>query len=475
MPYTVLAVDDDAVQLKLIAAACSNIHHAEIELLQASTLTEGLELCNRRSADLVLADHSLPDGSGMVLVDRMRSLNPEIPVVIMTAYETVEHAVESFRRGADDYLVKPFQGNDIERVILRSMQRRHEQREVDALQAALDPDQKTPVLLHSLSDSMRSILSVLGRAANGNATVLIEGESGTGKEVLARALHQAGRRKDGPFVAVNCAALPESLIEAELFGAKKGAYTGAVADRRGRFEEANGGTLFIDEVGEIPPAVQVKLLRTLQSRQIERVGTNTPVAFDARIIAATNRSLRAMVESGRFREDLYYRLNVIGIQVPALRDRKEDIPLLLDTFLQSFAEANGKDIKGISAEARQCFMRYNYPGNIRELENIVESVVVLSRGSIIRRADLPSYMRCDSGVSATGCADNDPRCEDDDNVLDARLRDYERELIRDALERSQGNQSLAARFLGIGERRLRSRLERLRLRSNSVRRPSHST
>ncbi|TVR91792.1 MAG: sigma-54-dependent Fis family transcriptional regulator [Spirochaetaceae bacterium] len=467
MPYTVLAVDDDPVQLEIIGTVCSSLDQTEIEFLRAETLTDGIKMCDQRSVDLVLIDHFLPDGTGMNLVDHMHALNPETPVIVITAHESAVDAVEFLRHGADDYLVKPLKGSDIQRVILRSIQRSQELREGGAFYDVVAAERDGSLLLNSLSDTMRSVLSVLGRSAAGTANVLIEGESGTGKEVLARAMHRVSSRKDGPFIVVNCAALPESLIEAELFGAKKGAYTGSTADRKGRFQEADGGTLFIDEVGEIPLSMQVKLLRALQFKQIEPVGSNTTVNFDARIVAATNRTLKDMVDHQEFREDLYYRLRVIGIQVPPLRERKEDIPLLLDSFLQRFAESNGKVIEGVSQEARQCFMRYNYPGNIRELENTVESVVVLARGTIIRRGDLPSHMQFETELNVAGCLDDEVQCDDGNSVLDARLRAFERELIREALDKAEGNQSKAARLLGIGERRLRSRLERLGLRESS--------
>ncbi len=466
MPYTVLAVDDDPVQLELIETACSALEEPHITVLTAGTVTEGIKFCDERTVDLVFADHFLPDGSGLLLVDHMRVRNPDVPVVVITARESISAAVEFMKHGADDYLSKPFTGMEIQRIVLRSVRRRQEQQEADTLGVVLEEESEGTVLLQSLNPRMRSVTSILGRAAGGTATVLIEGESGTGKEVLARALHKAGPRKDGPFVVVNCAALPESLIEAELFGAKKGAYTGATENRIGRFQEAHGGTVFLDELGEIPLSVQVKLLRALQFRQVEPVGSNTPVAFDARIVAATNRNLSEMVESGEFREDLFYRVRVIGVEVPPLRERTEDIPLLLDGFLQHFARLNGKAIDGLSQPARRCFLSYHYPGNIRELENSVERAVVLARGNVIRECDLPPQMQ----LSASGCADDglsepeqQPDGEHGIGVLDARLRELERTLIRQALEEANHNKSAAARLLGIGERRLRSRLERLDL------------
>lgn len=472
MKYTVLAVDDDPIQLELIETACAALQEPSISFLKAETLAEGIDFCNQGAVDLVFTDHFLPDGTGLHLVDHMQVLNPEIPVIVITAYESVDSAVEFLKHGADDYVVKPFSGTDIQHVVVRCSQRRQEQREAETLHTAIENEHTGSVILKSLSGKMRRMTSILGRAAAGSATILLEGESGTGKEVLARAVHNAGPRKDGPFVVVNCAALPESLIEAELFGSRKGAYTGATENRIGRFQEADGGTLLIDEVGEIPLSVQVKLLRALQFKEIEPVGSNTSIRFDARIIAATNRNLKEMVARGEFREDLFYRLRVIGVEVPPLRDRKEDIPVLLEGFLQRFAKENGKAIEGLSHEARRCFLRYDYPGNIRELENSAESAVVLARGTVIKECDLPSYMQ----VDVSSCADDGthrlqrPDTETDRDsgaVLDARLRELERTLISSALEETGHNQSAAARILGISERRLRSRLERLGLKEQS--------
>lgn len=467
MAYTVLAVDDDLTQLELIATACATIDQTEIVFFQAETVNDGIALCEQRPIDLVLVDHFLSDGSGMQIVDHMRALNPDTPVIVITAHESVQDAVEFLQHGADDYLVKPLRGADIRRVVLRSFQHSREMREGISLQNTAERDEIGTALLQSLSAPMRAALSVLGRAADGTANVLIEGESGTGKEVLARAMHRAGPREDGPFVVVNCAALPESLIEAELFGVKRGAYTGAHSDRKGRFVEAHGGTLLIDEVGEIPLSVQVKLLRALQFKRVDPVGSDDSVSFDARIVAATNRSLKEMVDRGEFREDLYYRLRVIAIRVPPLRERKADIPLLLDSFLQRFAQQNGRVIEGISQEARQCLMRYHFPGNVRELENIIERCVVLSRDTVIRRDDLPSELSCASGeVEMLSDAPDYPQ-DEAALSLDDRVHAYEREIIRTTLQETAGNQSEAARRLGIGERRLRSRMERLGLRNST--------
>jgi DNA-binding NtrC family response regulator len=452
----ILAVDDDPTQLALIETACGTLEFADISILTAETLTEGIRALDEHTIDLVVTDHFLPDGTGLDLVDHLQTLNPDVPIIVMTAYESASAAVEFLKRGAADYLTKPLKGVDIQHSILRTLQAYAEREDEAAVFDRLPQLRTGSVILESRSEKMRGVMSVIARAAAGTASVLIEGESGTGKEVVARALHEASPRHEGPFVVVNCAALPEGLIESELFGSRKGAYTGSVADRRGRFEEADGGTLFIDEVGEIPLSTQVKLLRALQFRTIEPVGSNESVSFDARIVAATNRRLSELVTAGIFRQDLFYRLRVIGVTLPPLRERKDDIPVFLDIFLERFAAENGKNLRGFTREAFERLMRHDYPGNIRELENTVESAVVLSRSSFISTSDLPDHIR-PSGTDTQN--EGKPS-----NTLDERLQNVEREIIQEALHAADGNQSEAARLLGIGERRLRSRLERLGLK-----------
>ncbi len=456
MTRVILAVDDDPTQLALIETACGSLEFADIKILTAETLTDGIRALDEHTIDLVVTDHFLPDGTGLDLVDHLQSLNPDVPVIVMTAHDSASAAVEFLKRGAADYLTKPLKGVDIQHSILRTLQAYAEREDEAAVFGSLPQLRTGSVILESRSEKMRGVMSVIARAAAGSASVLIEGESGTGKEVVARALHEASPRHEGPFVVVNCAALPEGLIESELFGSRKGAYTGSVADRRGRFEEADGGTLFIDEVGEIPLSTQVKLLRALQFKRIEPVGSNESVSFDARIVAATNRRLWDLVTEGVFRQDLFYRLRVIAVTLPPLRERKEDIPVFLDIFLERFAAENGKDLRGFTREAFERLMRHDYPGNIRELENTVESAVVLSRSSFVGTSDLPDHIRA-SGADY-------PETAEPSNTLDERLQNVEREIIQEALQAAGGNQSEAARLLGIGERRLRSRLERLGLK-----------
>ena len=455
--YNILAVDDDVTQLEMIDLAVANLERRDFRLLKAESVAEGLRLLNREAVELLITDQLLPDGRGTDLLDHVLSLNPRIPVVVMTAHESTADAVALLKRGAADYLIKPLRGADIQHVVLRCHEQTAQSEEQREMLEAIAEAPVSATLIRTESERMRSVLSVVARAARSSATVLIEGESGTGKELVARLLHEAGPRRAEPMVTVNCAALPETLIEAELFGSKKGAYTGSVESRVGRFQEAHGGTLFIDEVGEVPLGTQVKLLRAIQNREFQPVGSNATVRFDARIVAATNRDLQEMVEKGEFREDLYYRLRVIDLRLPSLRERKVDIPLLLDQFLSRFGEQNGKPEVGLSRTARAALMRYDYPGNVRELENAVEHAVVLSRGQLVELSDLPGQIR-------SALSEDAHRTDRDESLLDRELETLERRLINSALEESGGNQSEASRKLGISERRLRSRLERLGLR-----------
>lgn len=461
MATTVLAIDDDEMILELVRVACETIEHTPIACISASTMAEGMQRLHESRCDLVIADHFLPDGTGREFLAHVKSVNPEVPVIVMTAHESTEAAVDFLKAGAEDYVVKPLKGVEIQHALLRCLKVRDEAEDENRLHRALPPGSAELYLPGIRSSRMRRVLSILSRATDGTATVLMEGESGSGKEVLARLLHEAGPRRDGPFVAVNCAALPEGLVEAELFGAKRGAYTGAVADRVGRFVEADGGTLFLDEVGEIPLSTQVKLLRAVQERAIEPVGSNHPVSFNTRIIAATNRELEGMVNDGTFRKDLFYRLRVIAVSVPPLRERREDIPALIDLFFSRFKEANNPELTGISGDARECLMRYDYPGNIRELENAIERAVVLARGSKITPDDLPAEITDTIKESV-----NAPLPEGT-SELDRRLIELESSLIGDALKASGGNKSEAARQLGISERRLRSRIARLGIAPDS--------
>jgi two-component system NtrC family response regulator len=443
-PFRILVVDDEPLQVELVAGFLGKHGY---EVLQASDGATALERFRASSVDLVLTDQKMPGLSGLDLLHAARALNPEVAVILMTAYGTIEQAVAAIKAGASDYLTKPLNLDELLHRVGQALERRRLLRENRELRQALGERQRLEGIVGE-SGRMQEVLSLVRRVAPSDATVLVRGESGTGKELVARAIHAASGRADGPFVAVNCAALPETLLESELFGHEKGAFTGAHAARQGRFEAAHGGTIFLDEIGDLPTHVQVKLLRVLQERRIERLGANRPIAVDVRLVAATHRDLEAMVRAGTFRDDLYYRINVVTITLPPLRDRRDDIPPLLEKFLDRFARANGKTIRGLTREARDVLLRYDYPGNVRELENIVERAVVLARDEIIGIGDLPL------GVKDAEKGGPEAR------TMPAAVEGLEREMIREALARADGVQTRAADLLGISERVLRYKLRK---------------
>jgi two-component system NtrC family response regulator len=404
--------------------------------------------------DLVLTDLKMPDGDGLEVVAALRQINPEVPAIVMTAFGTVKTAVEAMKRGAADYLTKPIDLDELDVLIDRVLERRALLSENAELRRQV-ADRHPLEGLDTANARMQEALSVASRAAQRDVTILIRGESGTGKELLARAIHQASPRARGPFVAFNVAALPETLLESELFGHERGAFTGADRERRGRFEAATGGTLLLDEIGDLPKATQVKLLRVLQERTIERLGSQRPIAVDVRIVAATNRDLPAMVRLGDFREDLYYRLNVVCIELPPLRERREDIPSIVETLLARHAPKKGPS-PTVSREAMDALVKYAYPGNVRELENIIQRAMALTRGSLLSTADLPAYLR--------GLPPEEPA---GGSLLDQVSR-LERRLIADALASAGGVQTRAARLLGISERHLRYKLQKYALDSSDA-------
>jgi DNA-binding NtrC family response regulator len=450
---TILIIDDEETQLKSLE---SFLKRREFQTFTAGDGESGFEIARKNTIDLVLSDYRMPGWNGLVVLRKIKELNPEIDVVIMTAYGSIEDAVEIMKAGAYDYLTKPIDLDELENLINRIKEKRLLLRENKLLKEQLQEKFKFEAII-SQSGEMEEVLNTAGRVATSKASVLIRGESGTGKELIARAIHFTSERKNKPFVVVNVAALAENLIESELFGHEKGAFTGASQKRTGRFEQADGGTLFIDEVGDIPLPVQVKLLRAIQFGEIERVGGTTPIHVDVRIIAATHRNLEELIQSQTFRSDLYYRLNVVTIQIPPLRSRKSDLPVLIDHFISKYSGINQKKVSGISNEARDKLMKYDFPGNVRELENIIERAVIMARGEYIAVADLPQQANIFSEAGLL-----DPAQLKDGH--EAKMKAFEKEMILKALEESKGNQSAAARVLGITERHLRSRLEKLGLK-----------
>jgi two-component system response regulator PilR (NtrC family) len=398
----------------------------------------------------VITDLAMPGVDGMGVLDRVKEHSPETLVLMVTAYATAESAVEAMKRGAYDYLMKPFKVDEIRLVIRNALEKTALRRENRTLRDQVERRKE----FVGVSEKIKRVFDLIDRIASGRSSVFIVGESGTGKELVARAIHEKSARSDKPFVSINCAAIPENLIESELFGYMKGAFTGAATNKMGLFEAAHEGTLFLDEVGELPSSVQVKLLRVLQERALRRVGSTTSTPIDVRILSATNRNLEDDVKSGRFREDLFYRLNVIQIHVPPLRDRPEDIPVLATYFLERYAAEHGKKLEGISREAMDKIRSYSFPGNVRELENMIEQSVALETSKTIRPESLPEKMKEDRGVPAPPTDHFPPAGVDLQTVIDA----YERNLILEALRASGGIQKKAAELLKISFRSIRYRM-----------------
>jgi two-component system response regulator PilR (NtrC family) len=404
---------------------------------------------------LVLTDLAMPDGSGLdvVAVAKGRSLATEI--ILLTAHSSVENAILAMRSGAYDFVAKPFKPTELAALVAKALEKSALISENLRLKARFSAESEARELLGK-SEAMRRMLDVIERVASTRATVLITGESGTGKERVARAIHQRSERAAAPFLVVNCGALPENLMESELFGHEKGAFTGAQSKRQGLFRDANGGTVLLDEIGELPQTLQVKLLRTLQERSVRPVGASEELAVDVRVLAATNRDVEADVAAGRFRQDLYYRLNVIRLNLPPLRDRREDIPLLAERFLVRFAREMGKDVAGFTPDALRAIERHAYPGNVRELENVIERAVALAGARVIGTGDLPEEVSGRLGAPEEHLLTLGPDgCE-----LDAVLNEAERRLLIAALERTGGVRKAAAKVLGVTFRSLRYRLQK---------------
>jgi two-component system response regulator HydG len=439
---TVLVVDDEPSNLSSIEKI---FQKDGMRVLTAPSARAALDLLRAHRVDVVLTDLMMPAVSGLELLRAIRQAAPDVEVVLMTAYGTVETAVQAMREGAYDFVEKPLKRMTIVKTVRKAAERRTLTLENRQLKQELNFLTGREIV--GTSPALRRVLDIVLQAAPSSATVLVLGESGTGKELLARYIHQHSARAAAPFVAVNCSAIPETILEAELFGHERGAFTGAHARRDGRFARADGGTLFLDEIGELSPGVQVKLLRVLQEGEYEPVGGDT-VRADVRVVAATNKDLRAEVAAGRFREDLYYRLNVIAITAPPLRTRREDIPLLVDHFLGIYCKKNNKPRLGVSKDVTSKLMDYSWPGNVRELENVIERAVVLCRGDRLTLDDLPDTVRDSEPAEPSSITFS----------VGTPLDEVERRLIRETLRQAKGDKSVAAQLLGISTRTIYRKL-----------------
>lgn len=449
----ILIVEDEAKMRRLLEL---NLGEDGFTTFSGEDAEAGLKLLQQNHIDLVVTDLKLPGMDGLEFLQAIKRQNEALPVVVMTAFGSVETAVEAMKSGASDYVLKPFSLTEMRMVIRKELDVRNLREENRSLREALGKRYSHPNVV-ARSPKMQEVLATVERVAPTNATVLLGGESGVGKDLIARAIHEKSRRANGPFLKINSTAIPENLLESELFGFEKGAFTGAVASKPGKFELADKGTLFLDEIGDVPPATQVKLLRVLQEREFERLGGTRTIKVDVRLIAATNRDLREALEQGTFREDLYYRLNVVPIDIAPLRERKEDIPDLVNLFVSRFAAESGKLIEGITPQAIEILVNYHWPGNVRELQNIVERACALSKGPQLEVSDIHIDVRpSKSGNGAPGFLPEG-----------MTLEQWEDEMVQEALRRANGNKSQAARLLGLSRNALRYRLSKIGIADES--------
>src|SRR5579864_3240590 len=442
---TILIVEDEPRMRRLLEISLSEDGHI---VRIAPDAEAGLKSLAREPADVVVTDLKLPGMSGLEFLQEARRMNSGIPVIVMTAYGSVETAVEAMKAGASDYVLKPFTIAEMKLVIAKELDVQRVRDENRSLKEALGKRYQFHNIV-ARSAKMQEVLALLERVAATNSTVLIGGESGVGKDLVARAIHQNSRRASGPFIKVNSTAVPDTLFESELFGFEKGAFTGALASKPGKFELADKGTLFLDEIGDVPAQIQVKLLRVLQEREFERLGGTKTLKVDVRLIAATNRDLRAALEDGSFREDLYYRLNVVAIEIPPLREHKQDIPELVRFFLQKFGREAQQPVKNITPAAMKMLMEFHWPGNVRELENVMQRAVTLARGETLDVDDI----HLDRPHAANNSAPVLPPS--------VTLEQWAQEVIREALHQANGNKSQAARALGLSRNALRDHLSQM--------------
>ncbi len=445
-----IIIDDNATQREILSGFLKKIG-CHVETSESGE--QGIEIIKKTYIDVVITDFRMDGMNGLEVLQKVKEINPEIQVVILTAFGTIEDSVKAIKNGAWDYLSKPVDLDELEIKLKKISEHKTLIKENEILHTQHDNEEFVSDIVYS-SDSMQTVLNMVARVSDSQAAILIQGESGTGKEIIAKTIHKMSQRNNQPFIVVNCAAIPEALFESELFGREKGAFTGAHERCKGRFEIADGGTLFLDEVADIPYTFQVKLLRFLQEKEFNRLGSTQIIKSNVRIISATNLDIQQLVAQNKFRSDLYFRLNVIPIHIPALRHRREDIPLLIKHFIAKHSKLNKRKVINISAEGLDMLMRYDYPGNVRELENIIERAVILARSKFITQEDLPLNMSCNPLTVLEG------------NLI-KQVELLETSLINNALKQTQYVQTQAADNLGISERTLRYKIAKYNIKKNS--------
>lgn len=453
--WKVLIVDDEEGVCELLRDV---LEDAGFEAWIAYNARDAINILESKTPDTILLDIRLPDADGIQLINDFKEMGVNVPVILMTAFGTTEIAIQAMKQGAHDYLNKPLNLDELLLTVQKAVKMQQLVSEVATLREELDQETDAVDNLIGQSRHMQDVFKLIGKVADSDITVLIQGESGTGKEVVARAIHNNSRRSNRPFIKINCGSIPEHLMESELFGHEKGAFTGAIYQKPGKFELAHSGTVFLDEIGELPLHTQVKLLRVLQEKEFERVGGTKCIKVDVRILAATNRNLKTMVEEGNFREDLYYRINVVNIKIPPLRERKDDISLLVNHFLNKYTKKYNKEISGIYQNAMTSLVNYNWPGNVRELKNICEQAVVMSRSAAIMFEDLPLPLNGDL-MLGNNHSNSLPLVINKNKTLKEVVAEVEKQMILAALNANNWNRQETAKALGLNRRSLYAKMK----------------
>ncbi|MBF0292769.1 MAG: sigma-54-dependent Fis family transcriptional regulator [Nitrospinae bacterium] len=456
--FTILVADDERSMTEFLEIM---LNRDGYDVITASSAEEAMEAIESRGVDLVITDINMPKAGGMAVLKHAIGRDADLPVIMITAFASTDTAVEAMKMGAYDYITKPFRLDEIKLTISKALERRKDKAEIRRLKEETTRSYSAGELLGK-SEKMQSLFRLIRKVADSKSTVLITGESGSGKELVAKAIHYLSDRKEKPFMSINCGAMPEQLLESELFGHQKGSFTGAHADKKGLMELADGGTFFLDEIGETPLSVQVKLLRALQEREFKRVGGVKDIKVDIRVIAATNQDLSELIKAGKFREDLYYRLNIITLSPPPLRERREDIPILATKFIEKYSREDNRRITSVSGEAMSLLEKYNWRGNVRELENVIERAVVLATGPRIETDNLPDYIRNPPAQITAGAIE----VPDDGLDLEAKLEGMEKEYLLKALEKSGGRKKEAARLVNLTFRSFRYKLSKYGIKTD---------